>query len=176
MAVTNWLYLALTSCAFIAAALIGWGDAGWAIKAAVLAASLMLIVAARYVLAPKLSFQYLLFARASIWVIVFVIITSGMISASSAGLTRLRVAAVLFAGVLGVFATSLMTFLAIGKPCPVCDGRSPIQFIKGPIIWAGTDSFQLRFLQSGVASQCPVCNADWPFTESELREARKQKP
>lgn len=167
----NRLYILLTTSIFIAATLVGWSDARWEIKAAVLAGALTLVVAARYMLARKLSFQYLLFARASIWLLVFVAITSGVISAFSAGLTKPGIAAVLFAGVLGVFANSLMIFLAIGKPCPRCDGQSPIQFIKGPTIWAGTDSFQLRFWQSGVASRCPICDADWSFTEAELREA-----
>ncbi|MBC7769495.1 MAG: hypothetical protein H7124_11985 [Phycisphaerales bacterium] len=172
---TNLLYLAVSTAAFMTAVLVGWGKSPWPIKAIILALSFTVIVAARYFLANKLSFQYLLFARASIWLTAFLLITSAMMVGLGAELTAAEMAAALFAGFLGVFATSLMILLAMGKPCPACDGRSPIQFIKGPTLWGGTDGFQLRFWQSGVASRCPICDADWSFTEAELREARERK-
>jgi hypothetical protein len=170
----NWLYLLIVAPAFAAIILVGWSDASIIVKAIALPLALAAIVAARFILARQLSFQFLLLARSLIWFGIGIALAGIATRLFDRALDPPVIAAMLFGLFFGIFGVSLMVFLAIGKPCPMCDGRSPIQFIKGPLPSVGTE-FQLSFFQSGVASQCPLCEADWSFTEDELREARQRK-
>jgi hypothetical protein len=173
--VRNWAYHIISGVAFLMAFLVGWNAGPISQKIWVLPLCLAAVIGARFFFAARLSFTNFLFARASIWIMLFVLITAAMMELFKLDLPKAGSAAVLFSGVMGIFFASLMIFSAISKPCPMCDAQSPIQFIKGPTLWGGTDGFRLSFWQSGVSSRCPHCDTDWSFTEAEIREARAHK-
>jgi hypothetical protein len=172
VALINWLYLAGASVLFLVSATVGWGDASLPTKAIVLSFTFVMAIVLRIGLAARLSFQTLLFARLIIWIIALIALSGVAISVLSTTLEPRIAGLIIFLLIIAATTASFIGMLAIGKPCPACDGRSLIQIVKGPYPSVGAGGFELKFFQSGVAQNCPQCGVDWSLTEREIREAR----
>jgi len=173
VALINWIYLASAFALFLVTTTAGWGDSPPITKAIVLPLAFLAAVGLRITLATRLSFQVLLYARMMIWMIALIAVSGAVMSVFSSSQLEPRIVGLtLILLVMAVMIASLMMLLAIAKPCPACDGRSPIQIVKGPFPFAGSGGIGLEFFQSGVARSCPLCGVDWSLTEREIREAR----
>lgn len=168
----NWVYLAGAFALFVVTVTVGWSNSPLFTKAIVLPLAFVTAVGLRIALAKRLSFQVLLYARMMIWMIAFIAVCSAAMTVFSSQLEPRVIGLMIILLVFAVMIASLMMMLAIAKPCPACDGRSPIQIVRGPFWSAGSGGIGLDFFQSGVAQNCPQCGVDWSLTEREIREAR----